>query len=154
MKWLKPILKEKGFTVTTFAGRLGVAPSTVNQWIRGTFEPRASSIRQACEILNVSADELLKVESTRHAGLGKPLAIDLLNAVTRGGRLDAQGFHEWATRLRVQRGGKLSNEEAWLREIAEVISLIELTKRKPSKKKKPPVMFADDKVVKQLRLFK
>lgn len=151
MLWLRDIIRERGYTVKTLATAMGIAPSTITQWIQGTFEPRATNIRQMCLLLQVSSDELLNIDGARQMTLPKPLAVDLYRTVTMRGSLDSGSFHNWATRLKVQRGGKITREEVWLREIAEVCYSIEISKRPHRRRKK---LFNDVKRARQLDLFK
>lgn len=144
---LKYWMKQRKKTVMDIAETLGVAPSTVCNWQTGLYLPRVHLLKELCRILDVTADELLDLPDRRLKCLSKPLALDLYKAVTRNYSLDSQYFHQWATSIKTKRGGKLSSEEVWLRNIAEALYGIEIVK--PKRKKPPPDPF----FVCQLRLF-
>lgn len=54
------LLKSRGFTQVSFAKAIGVRFQTVNRWIHGTRKPLIDNIIRIAEVLNVSADVVVK----------------------------------------------------------------------------------------------
>lgn len=52
--------QNRGMTQEEFASRIGVTPQAVSKWERGMSLPDTSILADICQILNVSADELLQ----------------------------------------------------------------------------------------------
>lgn len=52
--------QNSGMTQEEFASRIGVTPQAVSKWERGMSLPDTSILTDICQILNVSADELLQ----------------------------------------------------------------------------------------------
>ena len=60
MRTLRQLRDAMGYTQLSLAIKLGVTPSTVYNWERGTAEPRARQLGQLADALGVTADEVLK----------------------------------------------------------------------------------------------
>ena len=58
MKSLRTLREAKGLTQAQLANAVGVAPSSVYNWERGKFEPRASQLRELARVLGVRMDEI------------------------------------------------------------------------------------------------
>ncbi len=58
MKTIRTFRLERGWTQLGLANLLGVTPSTVFNWERGKFEPKASQLRALAQIFGVSMDEI------------------------------------------------------------------------------------------------
>ena len=58
MKTIRAFRLERGWTQLGLANRLGVTPSTVFNWERGKFEPKASQLRALARLFEVSMDEI------------------------------------------------------------------------------------------------
>jgi len=56
---LQQLREVAGFTQLKLAVKLGVTPSTVYNWERGTAEPRARQLGLLAQALGVTADEVL-----------------------------------------------------------------------------------------------
>ncbi len=74
MKTIRQLREERGWTQLELANRLGVTPSTIYNWERGRFEPRASQLRQLAQVLGVKMDdiELVVAESGKARRTGRP----------------------------------------------------------------------------------
>ncbi len=59
MRTLANLRKAVPFTQLELAVRLGITPSTVYNWERGTAEPRARQLGDLAQALGVTADEVL-----------------------------------------------------------------------------------------------
>ena len=59
MQTLQQLREVAGFTQLKLAVKLGVTPSTVYNWERGTAEPRARQLGLLAQALGVTADEVL-----------------------------------------------------------------------------------------------
>jgi len=59
MQTLQQLRKAAGFTQLKLAVRLGITPSTVYNWERGTAEPGARQLGDLATALGVTADEVL-----------------------------------------------------------------------------------------------
>ena len=55
--------QNKNMTQEKFASRLGVTPQAVSRWERGSSLPDISLVKGICEILSISANTLLSIES-------------------------------------------------------------------------------------------
>lgn len=130
---LAQLMKEKGMTDAQLAKELGCVQSTVFHWKLGTYLPRADYVKKICEILQCSADDLLGVELEKPDRLSRAMATDLLKAITKNGTYNAQLIHQMATAWRRMRGGKVTEFELWLRNIAETLYAIELVQKQPKK---------------------
>jgi transcriptional regulator with XRE-family HTH domain len=56
---LEKLLKDKGLKQKVLAERLGIKPSSVNQWVKGTSRPDPSRLAQIAQELGVTVDDLL-----------------------------------------------------------------------------------------------
>lgn len=56
---LKTVQKFSGFTQKQVAQKLGVVESCYANWEQGRTEPSVEMLRSLCNVLNVSADELI-----------------------------------------------------------------------------------------------
>ena len=59
---IKELRKEKNFSQSQLARRIGVSQKTVDYWELGTNEPKASYIVKLAELFEVSADFLLGID--------------------------------------------------------------------------------------------
>lgn len=59
MQTLQQLRQAAKFTQLELAVKLGVTPSTVYNWERGTAEPRARQLGLLAQALGVTADEVL-----------------------------------------------------------------------------------------------
>ncbi|MGQ9623633.1 MAG: LexA family protein [Candidatus Caldatribacteriaceae bacterium] len=57
-EWLKNKIKEKGLTQEEFAKALGVSPSLVSSWVKGTRRIRIDDARRVAKLLGVSEKEI------------------------------------------------------------------------------------------------
>lgn len=55
--------QNKNMTQEEFASRLGVTPQAISRWERGSSLPDISLVKGICEILSISANTLLSIES-------------------------------------------------------------------------------------------
>jgi len=58
MKTIRQLREARGWSQAELAHRVGVAPSTIYNWERGKFDPRASQLRQLALALAVSMDDI------------------------------------------------------------------------------------------------
>ena len=58
MKTIRQLREERGWTQLELANRLHVTPSTIYNWERGRFEPRASQLRQLAHVFDIRMDEI------------------------------------------------------------------------------------------------
>jgi transcriptional regulator with XRE-family HTH domain len=58
MKTIRQLREERGWTQLELANRLGVTPSTIYNWERGRFDPRASQLRQLADAFGVKMDDI------------------------------------------------------------------------------------------------
>lgn len=58
MKTIRELRQEAGETQLQLAVAIGVTPSSVYNWERGQFEPKASQLRALAKHFNVSMDEI------------------------------------------------------------------------------------------------
>ncbi len=54
--------KEKGFTQKQLAEELGVYQKDISRWEQGKIEPGVLTLKKICEVMGVSADELLEIK--------------------------------------------------------------------------------------------
>lgn len=59
---IKELRKEKNFSKSQLARRIGVSQKAVDYWELGTNEPKASYIVKLAELFEVSADFLLGID--------------------------------------------------------------------------------------------
>ncbi len=59
---IKELRKEKNFSQSQLARRIGVSQKAVDYWELGTNEPKASYIVKLAELFEVSADFLLGID--------------------------------------------------------------------------------------------
>ena len=59
---IKELQKEKNFSQSQLARRIGVSQKAVDYWELGTNEPKASYIVKLAELFEVSADFLLGID--------------------------------------------------------------------------------------------
>ena len=62
VKTIRELREGKGWSQLELANRVGVTPSTVYNWERGKYEPRASQFRQIAEVFGVSMDAIELVQ--------------------------------------------------------------------------------------------
>ncbi len=55
---IRELRQERQWTQLELANRLGVTPSTVYNWERGNWEPRASQLRQLAALFGVRMDDI------------------------------------------------------------------------------------------------
>jgi len=53
------LLKKHGYTVSTFAKKIGVTEDAVRKWRRGERVPRQEHLKKVLQVLNVTSDYLL-----------------------------------------------------------------------------------------------
>ena len=58
MKTIRELREERNWTQVALAHRVGVAPSTIYNWERGRFEPRASQLRELASSFGIRMDEI------------------------------------------------------------------------------------------------
>ena len=61
-KTIRELRQEHDWTQVELANRLGVTPSTVYNWERGNWEPRASQLRQLANLFGVLMDDIKLAE--------------------------------------------------------------------------------------------
>lgn len=61
-KALSQVMQEHGLNQLQLSKLLDIRQSQISNWIRGKSLPGFYSIRRICEVLHVSADELLEIE--------------------------------------------------------------------------------------------
>lgn len=116
---IRNLLRDRNLSHSDVAKHLGCAQSTVFQWVNTRFCPRADHLKELCELLECSADELLGLPQ-RGKSLPEVQANRLYRAVTQEGKLDADMIHQFATALH-RRAGKTTELEIWMRQVAEVL---------------------------------
>ncbi len=62
MKTIRQLREEHKLTQLELANRAGVTPSTVYNWERGRFEPKATQLRAVARAFGISSDEIELVE--------------------------------------------------------------------------------------------
>ncbi len=62
MQTIRQLREAKGWTQLQLANKAGVTPSTIYNWERGRFEPKASQLRAVARALGVSSDDIELVE--------------------------------------------------------------------------------------------
>ena len=66
MKTIKQLRQENGLTQLELANRAGVTPSTIYNWERGRFEPKATQLRAVARVFGISSDEIeLETENVK-----------------------------------------------------------------------------------------
>ena len=68
MKTIKELRDERGWTQLELAIKLGVTPTTIYNWERGKYEPRATQLREIARVFETTMDSIRLVESTEAAG--------------------------------------------------------------------------------------
>ena len=64
---IRELRTQHKWTQVELANRLGVTPSTVYNWERGNWEPRASQLRQLASVFGVKMDAIKLVEAEKAA---------------------------------------------------------------------------------------
>ena len=64
---IRELRKQHDWTQVELANRLGVTPSTVYNWERGNWEPRASQLRQLATLFGVRMDEIKLLDAEKAA---------------------------------------------------------------------------------------
>ena len=123
---LTEILKDRGMTDAELARQLRCVQSTVYHWKAGTYMPRLEYVKKICEILSCSADDLFGIQVEKPTRLNRALSVSLYQAVTKGGQYDSQYIHQIASRVRIAKGGKLTETERWFRQMAEAVYQVEI----------------------------
>lgn len=59
---LESAIEKSGCTKTEAAHMMGVSPSAVSMWCKGNRVPSVANLISLCELLGVSADELLGID--------------------------------------------------------------------------------------------
>lgn len=62
-KRIKMFREKRGFSQKDFASAIGQKNAAVSNWERGLTRPDVDVLVKICEVLNVSADELLEIPS-------------------------------------------------------------------------------------------
>lgn len=65
---LKEIRRERNFTTVQLGTLIGVCPSAITNWEKGTRTPNAEKIAQLASILSCTADELLGIDHSAGEG--------------------------------------------------------------------------------------
>lgn len=134
---LADLMRDRGLKDWELAQALDCKRSTVYQWRTGKFMPSAGYLKPLCELLQCSADDLLGIEIGTPAKINRALSRDLYKTITKNGEYNSSSIHLIASKMRAASGGKITNFECWLRDVAEVVYRIELTE-KAKKAKQPP----------------
>ena len=58
MQTIRELRQARGWTQLELANRLGVTPTTVFNWERGKYEPKASQLRALARAFGVSMDDI------------------------------------------------------------------------------------------------
>ena len=66
-KTIRELRQQHEWTQLELANRLGVTPSTVYNWERGNWEPRASQLRQLANLFSVRMDDIKLAEPEKIA---------------------------------------------------------------------------------------
>lgn len=127
---LAALLRDREMKPEDLARAVQCPASTVTQWLNGKFMPSSRHLRTICETLDCSADDLLGVEVRKPEKVNKALALDLYAAITARGVYNSESIHQMATAARRAKGNRITTFELWLREIAEAVYKVELTKRR------------------------
>ena len=64
---IRELRNQHEWTQVELANRLGVTPSTVYNWERGNWEPRAVQLRQMATLFGVRMDEIKLLEAEKAA---------------------------------------------------------------------------------------
>ena len=64
---IRELRTQHEWTQVELANRLGVTPSTVYNWERGNWEPRAVQLRQMAALFGVRMDEIRLLEAEKTA---------------------------------------------------------------------------------------
>jgi transcriptional regulator with XRE-family HTH domain len=64
---IRELRTQHKWTQVELAARLGVTPSTVYNWERGNWEPRAVQLRQMATLFGVRMDKIKLLESEKAA---------------------------------------------------------------------------------------
>ncbi len=67
MKTIRELRTERGWSQLELANRAGVTPSTIYNWERGRFEPKATQLRAVARAFGVSSDDIELVEEESKA---------------------------------------------------------------------------------------
>ena len=62
-KELRELLKERNLSQETIAKAIGVSQRAVSKWINGQSEPTESNIVACAKYFNITADEILGIDS-------------------------------------------------------------------------------------------
>jgi len=64
---IRQLREERGWTQLKLATHLGVTPTTVSNWERAVFEPKASQLRAIARVFGVSMDDIdFETQSETH----------------------------------------------------------------------------------------
>lgn len=124
---LAELMRKRELSDAALAEKMKCAPSTIYQWRTGVYMPRMEHLRPLCRILECSADDLLDIEVGKPTRLNRAQSVKLYQAITQEGKYNSDTLHNMATLIRKAKGGKTSEFELWLRELAEAVYEIELT---------------------------
>lgn len=65
---LRDAIKNSGLSQKELAGRLGIDPSTVSKYMRLDKFPSLDTFANLCEVLDISADDILGLKSSERGG--------------------------------------------------------------------------------------
>lgn len=60
---IKQLRNEAGYTQKQIASKLGMSRTGYASWEQGLAEPNSTDIKKLCVIYNITADELLEIET-------------------------------------------------------------------------------------------
>ncbi len=67
MKTIRELRTERRWSQLELANRVGVTPSTIYNWERGRFEPKATQLRAVARAFGVGSDDIELVEEESKA---------------------------------------------------------------------------------------
>ncbi len=65
-KNLEDLLRIKNITQKALADKLGITPSSVNQWVKGKREPDYDTLLKICVILDTEPSEILGFQRVKN----------------------------------------------------------------------------------------
>lgn len=82
--WMHHQLRQRDWTRSDFAGRVGVPESTVAKWMAGNMEPTPDSMQRIADALYVSIDDVLHAAGIRpQVVYDDPRVVELVNMLRR-----------------------------------------------------------------------
>jgi DNA-binding Xre family transcriptional regulator len=120
---LYDILQAKGISATQLAEMTKFRRTTIHDWLTNPDRvPNGKKMLKLCEVLNVTANDILGIPDNKSTNTDKALMNELLMAVTNDGETKSEELHEIANRFALMHHVKLGT---FFRRTAFVVAKIE-----------------------------